>query len=271
MNRENDDMTRENTMRATRRTKAADGTTVQRAPIRREDILEEASKLFAAKGYNGTNLKEVADRLGCTRQALYYHFVNKDEIVQELVQSAFDSMTEVLAPLITPALPPLERLAQMLHEYARMCLTRQAVFSVYYNRRHTGSEESFEAINSRERSDVDAMSKVIEQWQKDNGREGDFPPRTMVLFLIGVCNSTLAWYRPDGRDDVDTIVNYVVRFALQGMTGEPYPLAGQSQADAQASVSDAGTANDAGTVSAPAVAAEAVPATAPAHASGPRR
>jgi len=271
MNRENDDMTRENTMRATRRTKAADGTKVQRAPIRREDILEEASKLFAAKGYNGTNLKEVADRLGCTRQALYYHFVNKDEIVQELVQSAFDSMTEVLAPLITPALPPLERLAQMLHEYARMCLTRQAVFSVYYNRRHTGSEESFEAINSRERSDVDAMSKVIEQWQKDNGKEGDFPPRTMVLFLIGVCNSTLAWYRPDGRDDVDTIVNYVVRFALQGMTGEPYPSAGQGQADAQAPVSAAGAANDAGTVSAPAVAAEAVPATEPAHASGPRR
>jgi AcrR family transcriptional regulator len=264
MNRENDDMTRENTMRATRRTKAADGTTVQRAPIRREDILEEASKLFAAKGYNGTNLKEVADRLGCTRQALYYHFVNKDEIVQELVQSAFDSMTEVLAPQITPDLLPLERLAQMLHEYTRMCLTRQAVFSVYYNRRHTGSDESYEAINSRERSDVDAMSKVIEQWQKDNGKQGDFPPRTMVLFLIGVCNSTLAWYRPDGRDDVDTIVNYVVRFALQGMTGEPYPSAGQ------ASASDAGTVNNAGSASAPAVPGEALPAAAPAHASGPR-
>ena len=40
----------------------------------REQIRRLALQLFAERGYDGTSLREIADRLGITKAAVYYHF-----------------------------------------------------------------------------------------------------------------------------------------------------------------------------------------------------
>jgi len=40
--------------------------------------------LFAEQGYEKTSLREIAERLGVTKAALYYHFRTKDDIVASL-------------------------------------------------------------------------------------------------------------------------------------------------------------------------------------------
>ena len=40
-----------------------------------------ATELFIEQGYEGTSLREIADRLGITKAALYYHFPSKDDIL----------------------------------------------------------------------------------------------------------------------------------------------------------------------------------------------
>ncbi len=51
----------------------------------RERILEVALELFTHQGYDKTSLREIAEPLGCTKAALYYHFESKDEILSALV------------------------------------------------------------------------------------------------------------------------------------------------------------------------------------------
>jgi AcrR family transcriptional regulator len=62
----------------------------------RDRILAVASELFIAQGYNGTSLREIADRLGFTKAALYYHFQSKEEILAALVQPADDLVRSLL-------------------------------------------------------------------------------------------------------------------------------------------------------------------------------
>ena len=62
----------------------------------RERILEAAAELFADRGYAGTSIRDIADRLGLTKAALYYHFTSKDEILQALVAKPIALMTAVL-------------------------------------------------------------------------------------------------------------------------------------------------------------------------------
>jgi AcrR family transcriptional regulator len=207
--------------------KESDITTSQRAPIRREDILDEASKLFAARGFSGTNLKDVASRLGCTRQALYYHFVSKDELVREVVQTAYDEVRGMLELFLDADLPPLEKLALILGAYARICLRRQPVIAVYNNRRHVVPPAYYEVTNRRERYHLDEVTKIVAQWQQESGKADHASARTQALFLFGACNSTLTWFRPDGPDDIDTVADAIVRFVLQGMTGHPYGTAAE--------------------------------------------
>jgi AcrR family transcriptional regulator len=50
----------------------------------RERILDVALDLFMAQGYDGTSLRQIAEQLGVTKAALYYHFESKEDILRAL-------------------------------------------------------------------------------------------------------------------------------------------------------------------------------------------
>jgi AcrR family transcriptional regulator len=59
------------------------------------EIRKVAIELFTAQGYEATSLREIAERLGITKAALYYHFSGKEDIVHSLFteyRDALDSM-----------------------------------------------------------------------------------------------------------------------------------------------------------------------------------
>ncbi|AXI78912.1 TetR/AcrR family transcriptional regulator [Peterkaempfera bronchialis] len=63
----------------------------------RARILDVALELFSEQGYEKTSLREIADRLGVTKAALYYHFKTKDDIVRGIVESMSAPIDEVIA------------------------------------------------------------------------------------------------------------------------------------------------------------------------------
>ena len=50
------------------------------------EILDEAARLFAARGFAATSMQDIATALGTSRPALYHYFAGKDEILARLVQ-----------------------------------------------------------------------------------------------------------------------------------------------------------------------------------------
>lgn len=50
----------------------------------RERILDVALELFSEQGYDKTSLRQIAERLGVSKAALYYHFEQKEDILLEL-------------------------------------------------------------------------------------------------------------------------------------------------------------------------------------------
>lgn len=52
----------------------------------KQRIQEVARELFAQQGVLKTSLQEIADRLGITKPALYYHFPSREELVRSIVQ-----------------------------------------------------------------------------------------------------------------------------------------------------------------------------------------
>jgi AcrR family transcriptional regulator len=58
---------------------------VARPSDTKQRILQTARELFATKGVQQTSLQEIADRLGITKPALYYHFASRDELIRSIV------------------------------------------------------------------------------------------------------------------------------------------------------------------------------------------
>lgn len=60
-------------------------------------IQEVARELFARQGVHRTSLQEIADRLGITKPALYYHFSSREELVRSIVDPFLDEEEAFLA------------------------------------------------------------------------------------------------------------------------------------------------------------------------------
>jgi AcrR family transcriptional regulator len=59
-------------------------------PDTKQRIQMVARELFAKQGVTRTSLQEIADRLGITKPALYYHFGSREELVRSIVQPLID-------------------------------------------------------------------------------------------------------------------------------------------------------------------------------------
>jgi AcrR family transcriptional regulator len=57
----------------------------------KEKILKTSLKLFSAKGYKATTVRDIAGAMGVKQSALYNHFKNKDEILETLISNLTSS------------------------------------------------------------------------------------------------------------------------------------------------------------------------------------
>ncbi|WP_280266879.1 TetR/AcrR family transcriptional regulator [Nocardia wallacei] len=91
----------------------------------RDRIRSVAMELFSAQGYERTSIREIAERLGITKAAVYYHFPAKEDIVVSLADDLRAGVDEILAWAATQ--PPgrttgreiLRRYAAVLHDTGR--------------------------------------------------------------------------------------------------------------------------------------------------------
>jgi AcrR family transcriptional regulator len=85
----------------------------------RERILLEARGRFGANGYAAVTMQEIAERVGLTKAALYYHFGDKEGLFAEVFASEMTALAARISAVIaeTPSLHErLERIAGILLE-----------------------------------------------------------------------------------------------------------------------------------------------------------
>jgi AcrR family transcriptional regulator len=62
----------------------------------RQQVLDTAVELFAERGYDSTSLQMIADRMGLTKAAVYYHFHAKSDILQAISAPVVAAIGELL-------------------------------------------------------------------------------------------------------------------------------------------------------------------------------
>lgn len=76
---------------------------MSKAERTRQAILDTALERFASFGFEGTRLTDIADPLGITRAALYYHFAGKHELLEALVHPYLEAAEHTVKDIATPA------------------------------------------------------------------------------------------------------------------------------------------------------------------------
>lgn len=74
--------------------------TKENAELTRQRLLDVAQQLFAQNGISGTSLENIASKAQVTRGAIYWHFRDKQHLLQELylrIQPQIDKLRQSLA------------------------------------------------------------------------------------------------------------------------------------------------------------------------------
>jgi AcrR family transcriptional regulator len=92
----------------------------ERAERTRQRILEAAAAGFAEHGYDGVSLNELIRRSGLTKGAFYFHFASRDELALATFRHKQRQLAAQIAAAADETATPLERLAALLRERARL-------------------------------------------------------------------------------------------------------------------------------------------------------
>jgi AcrR family transcriptional regulator len=107
----------------------------------RARIQAVAIELFTEQGYEKTSLREIADRLGVTKAALYYHFRSKEDIVASLTEDYLGQIDELIAWGRAQPAGPATR-DEVLRRYVTLVADGHQVFQMLHKNQAAWASQS---------------------------------------------------------------------------------------------------------------------------------
>ena len=157
-----------------------------RSKVTPEQILREAARLFATKGFHGTSTREIADAVGVRQPSLFHHFASKHDIARALYAYDYERSPglrgEREVPDGTPAAVELyhgvrrEILVEMTSVYDLRGLYLSALID----------EPEFAEWHANYHTALDSLRGLIER----GVAEGDFV-RTRTDVVIEILDATI--------------------------------------------------------------------------------
>jgi len=97
----------------------------------RARIQAVAIEMFTEHGYDKTSLREIAEALGVTKAALYYHFKSKDDIIRSLLEDYFGRIDALVSWAETEPAGPARR-AEILRRYVAIVQEGEPAFRMLH-------------------------------------------------------------------------------------------------------------------------------------------
>lgn len=87
--------------------------------------------MFVEHGYRNTTLEAVADRLGYTKQSIYYYYKNKEDLVLSLCRRILEEARKDVLALCMSDMGPEHKLAELIKFYLGMHSSNPAFFALH--------------------------------------------------------------------------------------------------------------------------------------------
>ncbi len=183
----------------------------------REKILRAASRLFWQKTYLGTSIDDIADIARINKATIYYYFKSKSVILYEIVMEYMQNIYEQALAITNSTLPPEKKLEVLLSNYLKWQISHpgQAIVGQIERRSlppkllrsHTAIRDQYEAIFSKVINEILAANQSVVVDEK-----------MTCLFTLGLANSVVHWYKPNGRLPADEVVSQAVTYIMRAIS-----------------------------------------------------
>lgn len=156
-----------------------------KAPQRREQLMEVATRLFARHGYEATTTAAIADAAGVTEPILYRHFKSKQELFVAIVKAVSERTMRHWQELIQGANDPSEQLRVVTAEFPDHMSQLADAYHVLHGALATSRDKKVLAVMRDHYSEIERFfSRIIREGQKVGTFRKDVLPKNAAWQII---------------------------------------------------------------------------------------
>ncbi len=158
----------------------------KRKKLRKEEIVAEATRLFAERGYEGTSMGDLAERVGLRKASLFHHFESKDVLYATVLSQLLEGVQGAIVSAVDAEGSVADRLDAMTdaitgtlgaHPHAARLLIREAM-------------DWGPVMRDQLATTIRDVLRASVEFAKTGQREGVFDasldPEHLVISLVGV-------------------------------------------------------------------------------------
>jgi TetR/AcrR family transcriptional regulator, cholesterol catabolism regulator len=186
---------------------------------RRDELLELAATMFAARGLRATTVRDIADSAGILSGSLYHHFKSKEEMVDEVLRGFLDWLFARYQEIIDTEPNPLERLKGLFMASFEAIEDRHAQVVIYQDEAKRLSDQArFSYVEERNKEQRKMWMDVLNQGIEEGYLRPDLDVDLVYRFIRDTTWVSVRWYQPGGPLTAEQVGRQYLAIVLGGIT-----------------------------------------------------
>jgi AcrR family transcriptional regulator len=187
---------------------------------RRDQIIDEARRLFGERGTTEVSMDEIASAAGVARSTVYVYFSGRDELLRSCLQRMYGQLQEELAEGPAEGDEPVARLRAVVHGVLRVIDESPAFFRLAMAVQGSGDRAGL-AIGAELSAIGLDMARLLEELVAEGIVRGDFrkidPARAGALIGQQLFGAMTVRAGDPSAQPLDVEVEDVFEFILHGL------------------------------------------------------
>lgn len=189
----------------------------------RTRVVQAATRLFVRDGYKATSMKAIADQVGISPPALYWHFASKQDLYLASMEELLGAFVQSVADQVTGT-TPTERLRQFVAAHVMWKLEQRDEAGAYTSSLgmrdivHGLPADHQRILIDRQRDHLERLRTILHEGV-DAGEFKIEDINVTSFALLTMCEYVVAWYDPKARLRPSQIAKQYSDLALAMATG----------------------------------------------------
>ncbi|NTV80995.1 MAG: TetR/AcrR family transcriptional regulator [Candidatus Aminicenantes bacterium] len=181
--------------------------------LRRKQIIEGAMQVFAAKGFHGATVREIAEAAGLTMGTMYNYVRSKEDILYIVYDFMTTLLSDGLKRTIEESTDPHETVRAALRHNMELLYQYQDVVMFLYRESGNYDRESVHTVLAQETRYIQAFEELLHKHFA--GRKIDEDRLRLAADILSYLNVILVlrgWSLKRRHDSMDVVMDGILEF-----------------------------------------------------------